>query len=78
MFYRRAFALYQRYGSWPDISIKLVVFKQKLRAQIRTRDGGKVAIDEEVCDSLPNSWKPCETVVPDVKCFELQLRYKNI
>lgn len=74
VFYRRALALYQRYRSWPDISIKLVIFKQKLRAQIWTRDGGKVTIDKEVCDSLPNSRKPCEAVVPDVKCLELQLQ----
>ena len=74
VFYRRALALYQRYGSRSDISIELVIFEKKLCAQIRTRDGGKITIDEEVCDSFPNSRKPCETVVPDVKCLELQLQ----
>jgi len=75
MFYWRTLFFYQRYRSGSDIRIELVVFQKKLRSQIRTRDGGKITIDEEVCDSLPNSRKPCEAVVPDVKCLERKLQY---
>ena len=60
-----------RHGS--NIRVEFVVPEQKFRAQIWPGVGGKVAIDQEVCDSSPNTRKSSETVVADVEAFELEL-----
>ena len=69
----RSLALYQGDRHWSNFGIKLVVAEQELRAQIRSGDGGKVAIYQEVCDSLPNTRKSRETVIADVQRLELKL-----
>ena len=70
---RRSLALDEGDRHWSNIRVEFVVPEQKFRAQIWPGDGGKVAIDQEVCDSCPYTRKSGETVVADVQAFELEL-----